>query len=479
MDDREIVKRAGELPPDVFEDVNLERRRLPKSLLRRFGSKKRSGRKNAPARPQRLYLKIGGALAAALVLAFGMGAFLMNRPLAAEAVAAPKEAAQKRPGSVALDAAFVSGLRNFAFGSAKEALRDGNGNKLYSPASLYMALSFTAGAAKGESRAEILRALSMERLGMSGVESQTARLAQTLSFQNDAGRLRLANSVWLRKGVGFNRDFLQRAADEFRLSSFTAPFDRNLDKRIGRWVAENTGGRLGKNESYIHDPDDVLLFFNTVFFRDRWEEKISPSLTEKKSFARAGGSVLCDFMRTGCTTRYVSNGSFAAAGLSFKSGMTMDFFLPAVGKTPADLLADPKSLSSAESILHAGNGTISGNEAAVAFDLPKFSYRASLDDLAAPLRALGIRSVFDPKTADLSNLSGKYPLYVSKILQKSTVSVDENGCEAAAYTEEEVAFGSAPVREAELNLDRPFLFVLADQNGIPVFIGAVYDPTAK
>ena len=67
------------------------------------------------------------------------------------------------------------------------------------------------------------------------------------------------------------------------------------------------------------------------------------------------------------------------------------------------------------------------------------------------------------------------PLYISKVLHKTYISVDEKGTKAGAVTAVEMdRGGTAPGMVPTVYLDRPFLYLLVDlETGLPAFIGAV------
>lgn len=92
---------------------------------------------------------------------------------------------------------------------------------------------------------------------------------------------------------------------------------------------------------------------------------------------------------------------------------------------------------------------------------------------------MGITDAFDWKTADFTAIgsSPNGPLYISRVLHKTFISVDENGTEAAAVTAVEMPAGGAdptPAVVPTVYLDRPFLYLLVDlETNLPAFIGAV------
>ena len=95
--------------------------------------------------------------------------------------------------------------------------------------------------------------------------------------------------------------------------------------------------------------------------------------------------------------------------------------------------------------------------------------------LQAGLQALGITEVFSETTADFSAVTDQ-PLFLSQALHGVRVKIDERGCEAAAYTVMRADTASAlppEVEEIEFILDRPFLFVITNRVGLPLFVGIV------
>jgi serpin B len=70
-------------------------------------------------------------------------------------------------------------------------------------------------------------------------------------------------------------------------------------------------------------------------------------------------------------------------------------------------------------------------------------------------------------------------LIISEVKHKAFIGVDEQGSEAAAATSVEIAVTSAPPTEPfQMKVDRPFIFLIHDQETNEVlFTGAVADPT--
>ncbi|XP_036889536.1 serpin B6-like, partial [Sturnira hondurensis] len=73
------------------------------------------------------------------------------------------------------------------------------------------------------------------------------------------------------------------------------------------------------------------------------------------------------------------------------------------------------------------------DEEEVDVSLPRFKLEENYD-LEDVLRSLGITDAFEPATADFSGMSPARDLFLSKVVHKSFVEVNEEGTEAAAVT---------------------------------------------
>ena len=114
--------------------------------------------------------------------------------------------------------------------------------------------------------------------------------------------------------------------------------------------------------------------------------------------------------------------------------------------------------------------------AQVDFRVPQFDYGVSLDELARPLRTLGVTDAFDGALAEFSPLSEE-PLFLSSVRQDAAISIDEEGCVGAAYTAVSMNTGAAmpPEENFTLDLNRPFLFAVMEGETV-LFVGIVENP---
>ena len=106
--------------------------------------------------------------------------------------------------------------------------------------------------------------------------------------------------------------------------------------------------------------------------------------------------------------------------------------------------------------------------------LPRFTTTQSFD-LTKELESMGMPSAFND-TSNLSGMNGMTnDLYVSDVLHKAFVKVDESGTEAAAITLVKVHSRS---QSNSFIVDHPFIFLIRENgSGSILFIGRVIDPT--
>jgi serpin B len=108
--------------------------------------------------------------------------------------------------------------------------------------------------------------------------------------------------------------------------------------------------------------------------------------------------------------------------------------------------------------------------------VPRFSVESRFA-LAPTLGPMGMPLAFTDK-ADFSGMNGKRDLFISAVVHKARVDVDERGTEAAAATGVAVRTLSVQQEPPAFRADHPFLFVIRhNPTGAILFLGRVVDPT--
>ena len=373
-----------------------------------------------------------------------------------------------QPRTAGIDSGYLSAtLQQFLPGEAAE-------NRAFSPLSLYLALGMLAELTDGESRAQILRLLGEEDL-----ESlrETASQAWQAVYRDDGAVTSiLGSSLWLNEEVTMEPEPLQRLAEVYYASTYRGNMTE-LSGAMQDWINEQTGGLLTELVKDLKlDEGIILALVSTIYYQAGWAVEFDR--TEPDTFAAPAGEMTCDFMRGSCETDYRRGENYTAVPWQMANdGGTLWLILPDEGLSPEAWLAE----GGAE-VLAAPGAAGEAVSARVNLSLPKFDIQTKLD-LIEGLKALGVLDVFVPGSPAFSeflpNWETELP-HVTRAEQGVRFIADEKGVEAAAYTYVEIKYGaeeSAPPPEFDFTLDRPFLFCLTTEGGLPLFAGIVNAPT--
>ena len=377
----------------------------------------------------------------------------------------------------------VSGFTAYTFRTMRQLLADQTeGNAVYSPANLYLALCMLAETADGASRAQLL-----DLLGMNSVEqarSTASALSRSLYRDSDTGRTLLANSLWLSEQFTYHEDTVDTLANEHYASTFRAPMgEKATDAAIAQWINENTKHLLEHAANGIQtDPDTLMLLISTLYFKGTWADQFEDFNTREDTFTTASGTEqTIDFMHRTKKGNYYRGEGFTVASLPFLDGTSMWFLLPDEGVKLSEIMTPTWNLPmmaidtsegcyempAYDLIAQQGYGEIR-------WSVPKFDVDSDLD-LIPQLQALGVTDIFTDGVADFSPLTDLDAL-VSAVKHAARVKVDEEGCEAAAFTAMMAEATAAMPEElpiVEMNLNRPFGFLITGTEGLPLFVGVV------
>ncbi len=340
-------------------------------------------------------------------------------------------------------------------------------NAFLSPFSAPMALGMALNGAGGLTFDSMRVALRTGEAPLTDLNSAFRDLLQLYTSLDRTTELLVANAVWVDQGFPVRPEFLTTVRTWFAAEATT--LDLQGPEALGAingWVKERTRNRIPKLLEQIRD-DEIAFLVNAVYFKGRWRIPFDPRRTSPSEFRGADGqSRPVPTMRLEDEIRYAQRDGFQAADLLYGNGAyAMTILLPEVGATPGDVLTSltPASWRELDAAFHEGK---------IVFTLPRFTfdYRRSLVD---DLKAMGMRIAFDAGQADFYGIADVRPerLYLTQVLQKAFVEVNEEGTEAAAATTVGVGVTSMP---PSMIVDRPFVFVIRERlSGSILFLGQV------
>lgn len=340
-------------------------------------------------------------------------------------------------------------------------------NILISPISLVYALTMAANGAQGDTLEEIEAILGVS---VNELNEYLYSYQKNLP-QGDKYELSLANSIWFTddKRFSIEEDFLQINADYYGSDIYKTPFNNQTVKDINIWVKQNTNKMIPKILDEI-PKEAVMYLVNALAFEAEWQNVYYDSQVRKDVFTLEDGTKQnVDFMfseeysyledeNTTGFLKYYADCKYAFVAL-----------LPNEGISIRDYVAD----LSGEKV----NRFIENCKEGVVFaTIPKFKTEFNVN-MKEILQNMGLMRAFDAARADFSRLgtSTDGNIYISRVLQKTFISVGEKGTEAGAATLVEMADGAEKLKEPKrVYLDRPFIYMLIDcETNIPFFIGTI------
>jgi len=296
---------------------------------------------------------------------------------------------------------------------------------------------------------EVHPAYNVLLLAIEASQEETQEGSEGTNFQ-----LNIANSIWGQAGYDFKEDFLDKLALNYGAGVY--------------------------NVDYINNPEapgaiDTLtrmVLANAIYFNGSWLHPFEESATEEAPFNLLDGSQsTVDMMSlTGQSFNYGQGENYQAVQLLYLSqDFSMTLLVPDSGS-----LAEFEEELSSESLAPILNNMV---YQPVDLQMPKFDFESTVNG-KEPLYALGMAEAFDPDAANYSGITEVEKLYISDVMHKATITVDEEGTEAAAATAVIFATKSAmPEEPVLLVIDRPFLFLIQHQpTGTILFMGHVIQP---
>jgi serine protease inhibitor len=294
----------------------------------------------------------------------------------------------------------------------------------------------------------------------------------------DQYEVHVANALWGEKSHPFPQPYLE-TIHKFYQTGRLLPVDFKNDPETARlainaWVEEQTHHKIKDLlAAGTVTPDTRLVLTNAIYFLGNWISQFDPGLTRDQDFSvSAGEKVKAPLMHQMHEYRYWVNRSIQALELPYKGDdLSMLVLLP---RQADGLAAMENSLSSA----HVRQLRAELQPKTVDAYLPKFKLQTCYA-LSGPLEALGMKQAFIAGKADFSGIDGGTGyFYISQVVHKAFVDVNERGTEAAAATGDELlAADLPPVRPVVFRADHPFLFLICDNHsGSVLFLGRVVNP---
>lgn len=358
----------------------------------------------------------------------------------------------------------VEGYRDFSVKLLKNSM-DEEKNTLISPYSTLYAVGMALNGASGETLSEFEAAIGMKREEINGFAESNLKKREELS---------LANGIWFqeKESLKVEEAFLEESRKRYAAEVKKAPFDEETRQEINSWVKERTRGRIPSLVDRIED-DVVMYLVNALAFDGKWEEAYEKEAVMKEAFTNHKGETKEVDMMMSEEEAYIEEeeakgflkpyqgGRYAFAALLPNEGMSIfDYVKKLEGKRLTEMLNKIESTT-------------------VEVGIPKFKSEYEVE-LKESFQNMGVKTAFNSGLANFKKMAiSDKNLFISRILHKTFVEVNEEGTKAGAATAVEMkkeAMALPSEDGKEVILDRPFVYMILDRReDIPVLIGTVLE----
>ncbi len=377
---------------------------------------------------------------------------------------------------------LTAGNHAFALELYRYLAAEADDNLFFSPHSISVALAMAYAGARGTTRAEMAEALRFtlpeDRLhpAFNHLDLELSRRGEGADGKDGEGfRLNVVNALWGQRDYTFQEAYLETLARHYGAGLRLVDFVNETEPSrlaINSWVSEQTEGRI---EDLI--PDGALdaltrlVLTNAIYFNAAWAEPFMTQATRDGAFFLLNGeTVEVPLMRQLAGFRYTQGEGYQAVELPYDGHeLSMVILLPDTG----DFEAFERNLDATQ--LAAILAELSFTR--LDLTMPRFETTSEFS-LTDALSALGMPQAFT-EAADFSGIDGTQELFISDVIHKAFVAVDEEGTEAAAATAVIVAAESAQ-EPPVVRIDRPFIFLIRDiETGALLFLGRIVNPAQE
>ena len=363
-------------------------------------------------------------------------------------------------------------------------LRETEKNLFFSPFSIFTALAMVYAGARGSTANQMEQTLHIpleQHQFHMALKNLLRILRNDESFKDTV--LSIANLLCIKEGYDLLEKFLWTIEDNYNAPIWKLDFSLVEESRakINAWVSEQTRGKI-KNIIDSIDTEMRLILINAIYFKGMWENTFDKQYTKDEHFTLISDEKLVvPMMHQTKNFSYLEDEQFQILEMPYKANLifgkreqiSMVIFLP----KQSNSLSELEPLLTIQKIEDYFSRLREQYAQKVKVFFPRFTINMKYK-LRKYLLDLGITEAFT-KNADFSGISKEPIIFISDIIHKTFVEVNERGTEAAAVTAMRVVGASiGPRKEPPIfRADHPFLFIIQDlQTKTILFIGKLMNP---
>jgi serine protease inhibitor len=338
-------------------------------------------------------------------------------------------------------------------------------NFFVSPYSIVAALSMCFAGARGNTEKQLKDVLHYLDLNNEDVHCANEALQSHLNGLSGHVVLNIANKLYPHQNYHIKKEFLKLISANYKSEIEVVDYlnAKQASQTINKWVEEQTKNKI-KDLIAEKDIDDLtrLILVNAIYFKGNWLTKFDSQKTTKKPFKLQDGSTKDVDMMILLNKEFpllISPLGIKAMVCEFPyqgESLAMSVILPHEGVNISEIEAQLNQETLSQILLE------NTFKKEVHVYLPKFKFEKSIE-LNEVLKELGANDAFDKDKANFKGMTDdRSGLYLSKVVHKAVIEVNEEGTEAAAATADGMVL-ACYIPPEEFKCDRPFIFVVHDK----------------
>lgn len=356
----------------------------------------------------------------------------------------------------------------FDFMKTLAKMEDKNVNMFASPFSLQTALAMTTEGAVGDTKDEMLKALKLSDFSQADIADFYKAIIPALQNVDKKTVMEIANSFWAKESIEIKKDYSAILKSNYYAECEKLDFNgKAAAKAVNAWCSKKTHGMINHVVDEVSE-DQMVALINAIYFNGEWSEPFRERSNYDTEFTNHDGSTKTVTLMRRDDDMDVYLGE-EARSLSLPYGnhaYVMTIILPEKGVDVDDVVAKLDT----ETWRKYRYG---GRDYEVTLSFPKFETEYTASDLCIKtLKEMGMKKAFT-RSADFTGIS-KTTLFISQVIHKARVKVNEKGTEAAAVSYIGMELTSAIPRQEHIvfKVDRPFIYAISEvSTGTIVFMG--------
>ena len=315
-------------------------------------------------------------------------------------------------------------------------------NFVISPLSLYQALSLLSNGARGSTEYEIINSINHNNL----VDQNIYNFKMLNTTRSSVV---LANAVLSKFPPS---DSFIQISNRFKafISELTSV------EQVNQWCYNKTNGTI---PSIIDNIDNtVLIILNAVYFKNEWKHKFEFQMTYTSTFTNINNTTSnVNMMKQLNVFNYYEDSNVQVIELEYKYDNISAIIILPQNEININTYIN-NNFNETTLQMYCANMT----KQEIEIHLPKFTIESHLN-LNNVLKRVGIKRPFNNTAADFKLISPHGNLYISSIIQRAVIKVNEEGTEAAGVTAvvlDGLLMPKDHIKKVVVN--RPFIFMIKD-----------------